>query len=364
MLRIAHVLSTPAGVGGAELLVASLAGRSHALGDAVVVLNVFQDRTMGEELALACDPVPVRARVGSGLRHALPTRRWLQSQLHEHRPDIVHAHLARAQVLVASLPKVANRALVSTHHHGDQFRREGRRVADLADRISLRRFDVAVAVSSSVEAALHGVTPRVRVIPNGWIGTPLPRRPAAVPIVLCIGRLRREKGHDLLLRAFPEIRAEVTDAQLHLVGDGPEREALMALTRRLGIADCVTFFGRTDDVWPHLASASVLVQSSRTETFGIAVLEGLAAGIPVVAADVGGLPSLLEDGRAGLLVPADSPAALAAAVTSVLRDSDLAERLTSRGRRRADDFALESTLTSYQALYEEALALARPEGNS
>lgn len=363
MPRIAHVLSTPSGLGGAEHLVASLARHSAELADSaaeVLVLNAGQDPDMGEALSQACAPVEVRAG-GSDLGpRAL--RSWLGRELAAFRPDIVHVHLARAAVLVASLPRQRGRRLVLTHHHGQQFAAQGRRAAALVDSLSGRRYDAVVAVSSAVREALVGELRyppgRVTTIVNGWAGTPLPRQPSDRPTIVCVGRLRAEKGHAVLLEAFRLVLEQVPRAQLELLGDGPEGPSLRAQAQALGVADRTAFRGDVDSVWPRLARADVVAQPSRTETFGIAALEALAAGAPVVASRVGGLPELLEDGRAGLLVPAGAPAPLADALVQVLTRPDLAAELARAGLERADGLRLEQTLDRYAVLYAGLVAAA------
>jgi len=147
-----------------------------------------------------------------------------------------------------------------------------------------------------------------------------------------------------------------------LVGEGPERSALEELARRLGISKRVRFAGRREqeDVVGLLHLADVFVLPSYYEGFGVALLEAQAAGLPVVAAEVGGVREVLDGGRTGLLVPPADPEALAEAVGRVLNDRSLADRLARAGRERvAREFPVERMVERYEALYRRALELAR-----
>jgi glycosyltransferase involved in cell wall biosynthesis len=166
---------------------------------------------------------------------------------------------------------------------------------------------------------------------------PADGEPPATPVVVGVGRLVRLKGFDVLLRALPRMRS---GARLILVGDGPERPALEALVRDLGVESRVRFTGERPNPWSQMARADVLALPSRSEAFPTVVGEALALGVPVVAAEASpGVREYLEGGRCGVLVPPDDPAALAAGLDRVLDDRVLARELADRGRARVEAFA-------------------------
>jgi glycosyltransferase involved in cell wall biosynthesis len=146
----------------------------------------------------------------------------------------------------------------------------------------------------------------------------------------------------------------VPEARLVLAGDGPEREPLRRLAQRLGVADRVTFLGFVPRaaVPGLLASADVQVLPSIYEELGTAVLEGMRIGVPLVASETGGLPSLVTHGVTGLLVPPGDAAALAGALRRLLADRELAARLADQARRESRDY-------SWTALAERVLAVYR-----
>lgn len=185
--------------------------------------------------------------------------------------------------------------------------------------------------------------------------------PAPVPrarIVSFAGRIVRNKGLDVLLRAF----ARATDAWDGLVvcGDGWDLDACRRLASRLGIAAKVEFRGWTsrEDTLAAIAASRVLAVPSRwPEPFGIVGLEAMALGRPVVATRGGGIPEWLDDEETGLLVPPGDVRALAGALTRVLDDHELAQRLGAEGRSRAARFSADSHLAALESIYARSLAL-------
>jgi glycosyltransferase involved in cell wall biosynthesis len=187
--------------------------------------------------------------------------------------------------------------------------------------------------------------------------------------ILCVARLFPTKGHADLLRAFAGIARERPDATLDLVGDGPERERLDRLAAELGIAGRVRFHGAlaADDVPPLLAGAGVFALASVPDEAGamdgipVALMEAMAAGVPVVATELSGIPELVVDGETGLLVPPGRPDALEAAMRRLLDDAELRSRLARRAREHvAERFSLASETERLAALFEEALARPAP----
>jgi glycosyltransferase involved in cell wall biosynthesis len=149
--------------------------------------------------------------------------------------------------------------------------------------------------------------------------------------VLTVGRLSREKAHIDLLAAYNLLRDTNPDilSKLIIVGDGPERGRLEASARAYGINDRVIFTGQMSDVQPFYAAADVLVLPSLSEGSPYVLLEAMAANLPVVATAVGGVPEMVENNNSALLVPARDKHAMAAAITRVLTDEEMARRLTT-----------------------------------
>ena len=174
--------------------------------------------------------------------------------------------------------------------------------------------------------------------------------------MLCIGRLVPDKDHDTLLTAFHLTAAAHPEAELWLVGEGPRLAALRQLAQRLSIADRVKFIPPREDLRPLLHQATLLVLSSRTEALPNVVLEAMAAGLPVVATRVGGVPELVDPGRTGWLVDPEDAPGLAAALNQALADPEAAQTLGRAGRARAlQDFSLETMAQRYEAVLDRLL---------
>lgn len=151
-----------------------------------------------------------------------------------------------------------------------------------------------------------------------------------VAIVLCLGRLHAKDGVDILLRAL----SHLDGAHVWLAGDGPQKEDLAALARKLDLDQRVHYFGRDADRAALLSCCDVVAVPAREDHLGLAILEGWAANRPVIATQIGGAASLITSGRDGLLVPAENPKALAQALRQALEDGDLAAGLVANGALR------------------------------
>lgn len=145
--------------------------------------------------------------------------------------------------------------------------------------------------------------------------------------VTVVANLRKEKGHDLLIDAAPEILRHYPDACFDIAGGGPELGALQARARAQGVAGAFTFSGYEANVAQRLKDADIFVLPSRSEAFPNAILEAMSAGLPIVASAVGGIVELVDDGRTGLLVAPGDPHALAHSVCRLMSDRTLGARL-------------------------------------
>ena len=174
------------------------------------------------------------------------------------------------------------------------------------------------------------------------------------PVVVCVSRLVERKGQDMLIRSLPAVRLRVPDAALLIVGDGPQRGALERLTDELGLREAVVFTGAKPwaELPPYFAAGDVFAMPTRTrkagfevEGLGIVYLEGSATGLPVVAGDSGGAPDAVQDGTTGYVVDGRSTDDIAAKVSTLLLDKELAAQMGMAGRRwverewRWDDLA-------------------------
>jgi glycosyltransferase involved in cell wall biosynthesis len=174
------------------------------------------------------------------------------------------------------------------------------------------------------------------------------------PLVVSSGRLVPAKGFDVLLRAFALLCRSRPDANLVLLGDGPEMQSLQKLAGALGVSDRVRLAGTLRNPLAVISRASVMAQSSRREGFGNVLIEAMACGTPVVAADCPfGPRAILKDGQAGALVRPEDPEALASGIATLIEDRQLAARYSERGRAIAAEYEAERTVPRFERLFEE-----------
>jgi glycosyltransferase involved in cell wall biosynthesis len=269
--------------------------------------------------------------------HQVVTRREPQILESQH----VKSHfLMRLSGLPKSYPWVA-------FHHGYTTTDPKTRLYNVLDRWSLRRADRVVTVCGAFAEQLvqNGVSrQRIQVlhsaIRSDW---KVDRHAATIPIekarlgikpgtrvLLSVGRLSLEKGHIDLTVVLHHLRQMVagTQVKLLLVGDGPERSAIMRSAEALGLSDQVIFVGQASDVQRYYAVADLLVLPSHSEGSPVVLLEAMMARVPIVATLVGGIPEVLTHNHSALLVYAREPWAMAAAIVRLLQDHELAGRLT------------------------------------
>lgn len=278
--------------------------------------------------------------------------------------DVFHLHSSKAGL--AGRLVLRRRQPTLFQPHGWSFEAVNgvvRRAALAWERTAARWADLVVCVSEGerLRGEESGVRARYRVIPNGVDleafapATPEDRdaararlgRPADERLAVCVGRLARAKGQDVLLDAWPRVRDRVPDASLVLVGTGPDEQSL-----RRRVTAGAELAGARDDVLDWLAAADVVVQPSRWEAMSLALLEAMARGRSVVVTDVAGMPEILADVD-GAVVPVEAPEPLAAAVAERLLDADRAETEGRENRRRVAGFDLRRTTDAFAAVYRE-----------
>jgi glycosyltransferase involved in cell wall biosynthesis len=250
------------------------------------------------------------------------------------RAELVHTHLVHADAYGA----LGARRLVSTKHNDDPFRAGTFRYVE---RALTRRAGRVVAITSSLARFLVDRVglPREKVttihygldeLPAAWgRNEPAPVADDA-QVLLAVCRLEPQKGVDAAVRALPTVRETHPQAELVVLGEGPERPALARLASDLDVP--VHLLGRVPDVAAWLRRADLLVHPARWEGFGLALLEAMLAELPVVATSVSSIPEIVVDGETGVLVASENAAALAEAIVSVLDDP---KGYGTAGRERA-----------------------------
>jgi glycosyltransferase involved in cell wall biosynthesis len=291
------------------------------------------------------------------------------------RPDLIHTHMSKAGVLGRSAGLIAARGAVRVHtFHGTVFdgyfgERSSASIVRI-ERFLGHRTTRVVALSERQRRELLDarIAPedRIAVVPLGLdLGRfgGIPRDAARqsldlaldAEIVVAVGRLVPIKRLDRLVRAFAAIAVERPAANLYLVGDGPEREALRAEAEALRVADRVTSVGWSDKTPAWYAAADVVALTSESEGTPLALIEAAAAGRPVVATDVGGVADIVIEGQTGFVVARDDEAALASRLAQLLADPPLRARMGAAGPMRATAFDAARLVRDLDALYRDML---------
>jgi glycosyltransferase involved in cell wall biosynthesis len=342
-------------------------------------------RASGHE-AVLCGPQPpitLRGQLEPGDHQPLAMQRAiaprpdaatigeLASIIDRVRPDVVHSHSSKAGAVarLARLIRPRTPALYTPHGYAMAgfFHRVERVVYREAER-GLGLLTSRVLAVCEAEARLaRTVTAarRVRVVHNGVdvpavAGGELDERVAALrsrgPVVCTVCQLRPGKGVETLLDAWPAVAAAQPGAQLAIAGDGSLRGTLEQRVEALGVASSVHFLGEHADPIAVVRGADVFVLASWFEAFPYVILEAMALRLSIVASDVGGVAEAIESGRSGLLVPARRPAALSSALSELLGDGELRERLAAAALETVERrFSTESMVSGAIGVYEDAL---------
>jgi glycosyltransferase involved in cell wall biosynthesis len=347
-----------------ELRVLHLLPHVHEIGNGIV------DVTVDLAIAQAADGIPVVVASSGGEyvelleTHGVATMPLalrpgnlprLRRILADVRPSVVHTHTLKGLTL-ARLARPGVPVLNTAHRDLGRWS------------VAMRTASRVLAVSDGIGQTVQRYVPaeRIRVVRNGVLGGPrrgallaLPTPDLRHPALVFVGGMYVRKGVDVLLRAFARMVADGSDggARLYLVGNGPDRSRFEELAGRLGLDGRVEWAGfrRDADAW--MRGADVFVLPSLSETFGLVLAEARQAGVAIVATATGGIPEVLDGGRAGLLVPPGDVDALAAALATVLRDDDERARLRAAAAAGIDWLTVDRMHRDVLAEYDDVRGL-------
>lgn len=362
-VRFAHLIESD-GPGGAERMLASVVTALQAAGaDNVVIAPAAGEGWLARELS------------GTGARLELfrlerpfspKFARWLAGVLQRHRTDIAHSHEFTMAVYGAWAARRAGVPHLFTMHGSRYY--AGR----LQRRIAMR---LAAFFSSSIVAVSRTLTrhlvrdlwipqSRVVTIPNGVRPGPAVQSGlreelglgSGDQLVVAVGNLYPVKGHEYLLQTLAQLATTFPTLHVAIAGRGELEQPLRERARALHLSDRFHLLGLRSDIANVLAGADVFVLPSLSEGVPLALLEAMLAGRPVVASAVGEVPTVLDEGRAGVLVPAADSAALANALAALLADPARLGRLAAAARERASRaYSFGAMMDGYLALYAKAL---------
>jgi N-acetyl-alpha-D-glucosaminyl L-malate synthase BshA len=293
--------------------------------------------------------------------------------------DVVHAHYAvphataaylARQILASSRPTGAPRVITTLHGTDITLLGADRSYSETVA-FCIQQSDGVTAVSDSLKRDTIrelGISRDIRVIPN-FLDCSANRRlpvpglrarfaPRGEKLLIHVSNFRPVKRTQKVVEVFAKVRKAIP-SRLLMVGDGPDFHDAVCLARALGVGDDVEFLGEQDQVVPLLSAADVFLVPSAKESFGLAALEAMACGVPVVASRIGGLPELVQDGVNGFVLDLDDLDGMARATLQLMTDSALHERTAEGARRTAEDSFCDSKIVPrYEAYYSEVVTSA------
>lgn len=363
MRTVLHTESSP-GLGGQEIRTLNEARWIGERGWRVIVAGQPEGRFVTRAREAGLETAPLRMRSPWDLSAVARLTRLIRGE----GVSVVHTHSSVDGWLGGLAARAARVPVVRTRHVSIPVRRGFNPVYTwLADRVitsgeAIRRIIVGAGVPAG----------RVVAIPAGVDLETLPFRTGAPgafqdlrlssPVIGSVAMFRGSKGHAYLLEAFATVRAVHPTATLLLVGDGIRQGWVEGLAREAGLADHVVFTGFSEDVPALLAMMDCFVlASTRTEGVPQSLLQAFAAGVPVVASDIGGVPEVVADGVTGLLAECGSARALAAGIARVLSDAPAAARRAEAARALVEErFSHAASISRLLQLYGELLGAAAP----
>ncbi len=373
-MKIVYIITRADAVGGASIHVRDLARAMRERGHEATVL-VGGRGHVTEQLEAAGVPFEslrwLRRQVNP-LRDALALAEVVRA-LRRLKPDLVSTHTAKAGSIGRAASRLLGIPAIYTPHGwpaGERMPRLARAVFGFVEK-TIARWCAAIVCVCEFEKRLaleKGIAEagKLVVVHNGVrdVSGDLRARPEQSPVRICsVARFDDPKDHRTLLKAMALLRGQAWE--LDLVGDGPREAGMRSLARKLGLGERVKFHGYLADPSGVLAQAQVFVLSSRSEAFPRSILEALRTGLPVVAAEAGGVGEAVTDGVNGLLVPAGSPQALASALGRLMESAHLRQSMGEAARaayERSFQFEVmaERTLAVYATVQGRTARLRRP----
>jgi glycosyltransferase involved in cell wall biosynthesis len=371
-LRFAHLIESD-GPGGAERVMASIVAELQAAGsENLVIAPATGEGWIARELIRTGAQVQLFHSKG---RTSVAFVRWLADTLRRHRSSLVHSHeftMAAFGAWAARLARVPH--LFTMHGSRYYAARLQRRIAlGLAARFSSSVVSVSQTLGRHLARDLWIRPSRIVTIPNGVRPVPIIQSSLreelqlgnSDQLVVAVGNLYPVKGHAYLLEALALLATRCPGLHVAVAGRGEREEALRARAHELHVSDRFHLLGLRADIGNVLAGTDVFVLPSLSEGVPLALLEAMLAGRPVVASAVGEVSTVLDGGRAGVLVPPGDPAALANAIADLLSEPARARALGTAARARATAaYSFDAMMDSYLGLYTRALRNHPDDGRS
>jgi glycosyltransferase involved in cell wall biosynthesis len=354
-MKILHLISSLK-TGGAERLLVDIC-KANDYGKnsiAVVIINDVVDHGLLSELKVTgAQVIEYKRRPGGAKLKYILLARNLIKQL---KPQILHMH-GDMVVFFGSFASLGMcHKTVCTLHATNLWRASLK--GKITKYIAIKLIDRFIAISEAVKddfmlgTSMNGQN--IKVVPNGIPLEKFRRREQSSDSseIICVARLESEKkGQDILIRALSILKNDGIECFCKFVGEGESIEYLEALAKKYSLADNIEFLGNRSDVPELLANAGIFVLPSRHEGFGIAIIEAMAAGIPVIASSIDGPREIITNGQNGLLFESDNEVDLAEKIKMLMDDNKLTKKLIKNVRSCLPKYSIEKMCDGYLAVY-------------
>ena len=347
-LRIVHILNHINKANGHVCAVVDLACTQAAQGHDVFVCSGGGDF---EKLLLSHGVAHILVKQKRSLLGLFTAITGIAAVFKSLNPDIVHGHMVASALFAASLKPFFKFKLVTTVHN--EFQKSAT-LMNVGDRV--------IAVSDAVRNSMikRGISSKkIRTVLNGTIGSPRFTGDVKVqalchPAITFVGGLHPRKGVDDLIRAHAIVVKEVPSAHLYIVGSGPFEQEYRALARLL-VPENITFCGHIDDPRSYLLASEIFTLPSHAEPAGLVISEARECGCAIVVADVGGIPEMIEKGKAGILIPPQRPDLLAIELLGLLNDPLKLAEMRQRSQINLEKLSLQRVTEQTIGVYREIL---------
>lgn len=378
-MRLLHIIDS-GGMYGAEMMLLNLMEEQVKQGCTPTLASIGTSDIAikpieAEALDRGFTVKPFRMRPGPNI---VGTSRVLRYARRE-KVDILHSHGYKGNILFGFLPPVIRKIPMLTTIHGwtsgDSFSKL--RLYEWLDSCSLRHIDAVVLVSQAMKTHTklrNRKQLNLHIIPNGVPVAPTVQHPSQrldrsivhfcskTYTIGAIGRLSPEKGFDRLIGALKLLNDEQENVRLIIFGEGPARRTLESQIRKANLQDKVLLPGFQKNVGEYFTFMDVFVMSSLTEGMPMTILEAMNAGVPIVSTRVGGVPELLDQGRAGILVEGHTADTLAGGIKMIKKDPEFAKTISERAKTRLGErYSSAIMAKEYMGLYK---TIHHAHGNS
>lgn len=367
-MKILHVIDS-GGLYGAETMLLNLAAEQIRMGLTPILASIGTngqpEKPVEKEAAkLGMAVRRFRMRPGPNYFGAFKILSFARAE----KCDLLHSHGYKGNILLGLLPRPLRKIPMVSSLHG--YTSTGgltrMRMYEWLDSLSLRFIDRVVLVDSAMRehprlsklpvrfTVVRNGIPNQRIAENKKLDSDIVNFCSSGFVIGAIGRLSREKGYDVLLRAFQMATGQRSDLRLIIIGEGGERAKLEKMIEKFCFSETVMLAGFRADAKKYLSLMDTLVLSSFTEGLPLVALEGLQAGVPIVASRVGGLPELLEDGKAGIVIEKGNAEILSEAIIKIVEDTAFRKKIAAHGKNRvATTYSSRRMAEGYLKVYRD-----------